>query len=302
MSNEIHHPHDGLFKASLSNIEVARDLLQTHLAPELVQQIDWDSLQLTNKSYIDEQLSQFHSDMVYACQLNGVDAYIYLFVEQQTEPERLLPFRLLEYNVKMCREHLNQGNKKLPLVVNLVLYSGKKTPYPYSGDIFDCFEAPDRARALMFKPLKLIDLGQLSEAELVQHGSADLLELLLKQGRERTFYKWLDAHPELVLALFEREYGMSGILYILDQEKAYPGDEVVKKLKSIIPSKEEDIMQAVRTIRQESIQQGIQQGMQTRDLEIAKRMLIKGEPQEKVVEFTNLTKAAVGKIARKLGL
>ena len=214
MAKHLHHPHDSLFKASLSNIEVAKDLLKAHLAPELVQQIDWNSLQLTNKSYIDEQLSQFHSDMVYACQLNGQDAYIYLFIEQQTEPEPLLPFRLLEYNVKMCREYINQGNKKLPLVVNLVLYSGEKTPYPHSVDIFDCFEAPDMARAMMFKPLALIDLGQLSEAELVQHGSADLLELLLKQSREHTFYKWLEEHPGLVLTLFERVYGVSGILYI----------------------------------------------------------------------------------------
>lgn len=97
MSIDIHHPHDSFFRASLSNLEVAQDLLKAHLAPELVQQIDWTSLQLTNKSYVDEQLSQFHSDMVYACQLNGGDAYIYLLIEQQTKPELLLPFRLLEY-------------------------------------------------------------------------------------------------------------------------------------------------------------------------------------------------------------
>lgn len=302
MSVVVHHPHDSFFRATLSNLEVAKDLLQAHLAPELVEQIDWNSLQLTNKSYIDEQLSQFHSDMVYSCVLNGQNTYIYLLIEQQTEPEPLLPLRLLEYNVKMCREHINQGNKKLPLVVNLVLYSGKKTPYPYSIDIYDCFEAPDKARAMMFKPLALIDLGQLSEEELSKHGSADMLELLLKQGQKRTFYKWLEEHPELVLALFERVYGYSGIVYILDQEKKYPGNDLVKKLKSISPSKEKDIMQAVRTIRQESMQQGMQQGMQARNLEIVERMLRLHLDVDTIQQATGLLKEEVLQLKKKLGL
>lgn len=78
----------------------------------------------------------------------------------------------------MMREHLKQGNNKLPFIANLVLYSGKQTPYPYSVDIYNCFESPDKARAMMFKPLALIDLGQMSEEELSRYGSADMLELL----------------------------------------------------------------------------------------------------------------------------
>ncbi len=182
---------------------MAKDLLKAHLAPEIAQEIDWSSLQITNKSYIDEQLSQFHSDMVYSCRLNGHEACLYTLIEHQTAPGPLLPLRLLEYNVKMSREYINQGNKKLPLVINLVPYSGKKTPYPYSLDVYDCFEAPDRARAVMFKPIALIDLGQKSEEELAKHGSADMLELLLKQSSQRAFLRWLEKHQAQVVFLKE---------------------------------------------------------------------------------------------------
>lgn len=310
MAIEIHHPHDSFFRSTLSNLGVAKDLLQAHLAPELVQQIDWSTLRLTNKSYVDEQLKHLQTDMVYACQLNGKDAYIYTLIEQQTKPDPLLAFRILEYNVTMIREHLKQGNKKLPLIANLVLYSGKQTPYPHSVDIFDCFEAPEKAREMMFKPLTLIDLGQLSEEELAKHGSADLLELLLKQSRERTFYEWLGEHPDFVIALLERVYSYSGIVYILDGEKKHDGQALIDKIISINPSKEEDIMQAVRTIREKSemvgekrgVRIGIQKGMQTRDIKIAKRMLMQEEPQEKIVEFTSLSKQEVTKLAKDLGL
>jgi predicted transposase YdaD len=225
MSNlTIHHPHNGFFKHSLSNLTVAKDFLQAHLSPAITQRIRWDSLRLSNKSYTDAKLEQLHSDVVYTCQLdNKQAAYIYILTEQQTTPDLLLPFRFLQYNVAMLTEHLAQNKKekkrqRLPSVLNLCLYTGQQTPYPYSVDIYDCFEDPILARAEMFKPLSLIDLGQMEEEALAKHGTADLLEMLLKQSRERTYFHWMQEHPEAMHKLLERCYGVSGIIYILGVE------------------------------------------------------------------------------------
>ena len=298
MAIDIHHPHDSFFRTSLGNLEVAQDLLKAHLAPELVQQIDWDTLQITNKSYVDEKLKHLQTDMVYSCQLNGQDAYIYTLIEQQTKPDPLLAFRILEYDVTMMREHLKQGNKKLPLIANLVLYSGRQTPYPYSVDIYDCFEAPGKAREMMFRRLKLIDLGQLSEEALLQHGSADFLELLLKQGRERTFYEWLERHPEHVLTLFERVYGVSGIVYILSEEDKYSGKAIVDKLKSINPAKEKEIMTAAQTL----IKEGEAIGIRRKQEEMAERMLLKGMDVYLIEDLTGLSANEIQQLSDKLGL
>ena len=143
MSKKIHHVHDGFFRVAMTNLKVAKDLLKAHLPKKLDKQIDWDTLQITNKSYVDENLKQTFSDMVYRCQINGRESYIYALIEHQTEPYFLLPFKVLEYNVMICREHIRQGHKELPLIANLVIYSGKKSPYPYSLDIYDCFQEVD---------------------------------------------------------------------------------------------------------------------------------------------------------------
>ena len=92
----IHHPHDGFFKHSLSNLTVAKDLLQAHLSPAITQRIQWDSLRLSNKSFTNEKLAQLHSDLVYSCQIDNKSAYIYIMVEQQTKPDPLLAFRFLQ--------------------------------------------------------------------------------------------------------------------------------------------------------------------------------------------------------------
>ena len=173
----------------------------------------------------------------------------------------------------MLREHLSQGNSQLPVVVNLVLYSGKKSPYPYSVDIYDCFEDPVLARAMMFKPLDLIDLGQLREEELLQHSTADLLELLLKQSHKRTFLSWMKAHPELMIKLLERYYGISGIVYILGVEHKHSAEELIEALAKIQPNKKEDIMTAAQQLMQQGRQEGMQQGEQNKALAIARNML-----------------------------
>jgi hypothetical protein len=48
----------------------------------------------------------------------------------------------------------------------------------------------------MFKPLSLIDLGQIEDDELAKNGTADPLEMLLKRSREITFLKWIAKHAE----------------------------------------------------------------------------------------------------------
>ena len=287
MSNlTIHHPHDSFFKHALSDVTVAKDLLQAHLSPSITQRIKWDTLNLSNKSYIDQKLSQLHSDVVYACQIDDKSAYIYILIEQQTTPDPLLPFRFLQYNVALLTEHLSQRedkNKKglLPVIMNLCLYSGKQTPYPYSVDIHDCFEDASLASAEMFKPLSLIDLGQLSEEELKRHGTADLMELLLKQGRERTFLKWIDEHVEEIKKLLDGHYGISGIHYILGVEKQHSFKEVLDALKAIAPYKEEKIMTAAQQLGREYEKKGLKEGKEKGLKEGKERGLKEGIQQEK---------------------
>ena len=160
------------------------------------------------------------------------------------------------------REHLEQGHKQLPLIINLCLYAGQASPYPHSTDIYDCFEAPLLARREMFKPLQLIDLTVLSEEELTHHGEADLVEILLKHGVERAFLSWIKANRDLVARLLNRIYGESGVVYILATDGKNNAQELIKAIIGAAPDKSNIIMTAAQQLRQEGIQQGMEQGIQ----------------------------------------
>ncbi|MFM7516001.1 MAG: Rpn family recombination-promoting nuclease/putative transposase [Pirellula sp.] len=49
--------------------QAARDLIQTHLPSDLVSALDLDSLELQKDSFIDEELRESYSDLLYSVQL-----------------------------------------------------------------------------------------------------------------------------------------------------------------------------------------------------------------------------------------
>ena len=148
---KIHDLHKGFFRDSLSDLTVAKDLLQAHLSPEISKRIQWDSLRLNNKSYTDEKPTQPRCDLVYTCKLDKDDDDLYILVEHQNTPDLLLPFRFLQYKVAILTEYLTQNKHKdrkikLPIILSLCIYTGKETPYPYSLDTYDCFQDPALTR------------------------------------------------------------------------------------------------------------------------------------------------------------
>ena len=99
MKNPIlHNPHDALFKAAVKDKEVAIDLLKKNLPSLWLDKIDLSSIKLENSSFISEEMSESHSDVVYSTSINGNRGYVYLLVEAQSTCDKEMAMRLWEYN------------------------------------------------------------------------------------------------------------------------------------------------------------------------------------------------------------
>ena len=299
----LRQPHDVFFKKGMGDVGVATHLLQGHLPQDIQSLLDWGTMQYVNKSMVKDRLSQLHADIVWRCSAqDDSDMHTYTLVEHQSTPDRLLPFRVTQYDVALIEQHLEQQYKDLPIINNLCLYAGKKTPYPYSIDLYDCFKDPALARKYMGKPFRLIlvDLNNFSEAELAKHGTADMLQILLKRGIERDFLPWIKSNPDMILRLFERSYGISGIYYMLGVEEKSNPEELVEAISLIIPEKEEEIMTAAQKLWNRGMQEGEQKGKvsgrQESKLDIAKKMLGEKLPKVQISRLTGLNLGQIDKI------
>ncbi|EGY29122.1 putative protein (putative transposase or invertase), partial [Candidatus Regiella insecticola 5.15] len=183
--SSISKPHDALFKRSLQHKQIMVDWLRAHLPKHIMALIDITTLALASNEYIPQWPDTLYSDLVYSCKIGGHPGYIYLASEHQNQPDKMMAFRHLCYSVELMSNHLKQGHKKLPIVLPLVIYHGSTSPYPYSTEIWDCFDSPELAKTLALKSFQLIDLTVMSDEEINQHGLASVMEILFKHYRQR---------------------------------------------------------------------------------------------------------------------
>jgi predicted transposase/invertase (TIGR01784 family) len=93
--------HDVFFKQTFSIKEHAVDYLRHVLPDEINDGVDYSSLCLENSSYVDDQLSEHFSDMVYSCFYGKIIIKVALLFEHKSYPDHNLPRQLNKYMVKI---------------------------------------------------------------------------------------------------------------------------------------------------------------------------------------------------------
>ncbi|MEG0171809.1 MAG: Rpn family recombination-promoting nuclease/putative transposase, partial [Acinetobacter sp.] len=131
-------PHDAAFRQFLANPDVARDFMQIHLPDELCALCDLSTLKLESGTFVEEDLRQYASDILWSMKTtSGDDGYIHLLLEHQSTADKNMAFRQMRYAIAAMQRHLEAGHKTLPLVIPVLFYHGKQSPYPCSTHWLD---------------------------------------------------------------------------------------------------------------------------------------------------------------------
>jgi len=212
MNSIIVTPHDRIFKASLKNIKVAREYFEKYLPEKALKAINLNVLEPCPEIYVNQYLELSESDMVYKTQISGETGYICLAAEHQSTDEVFMPFRMLKYDVAIWQFHKDQNpkSKKLPLIINLVFYSGKK-PYQNSTDFKDLLNAPkELVEAFWATPFTLIQAQNIPDDQLLLQKYAGIFMYFMKYIHEPDFLPYLKVVLPLLKAIDEE----NGVQYI----------------------------------------------------------------------------------------
>jgi predicted transposase YdaD len=143
MSSQIANVHDAFFKRVLSDPRVADTFLREHLPPEVLELLTCDPPEWVPGSYVDEELRQHHSDLLFRVQLNsGQDAFAYILMEHKSSPDAAARLQLLRYIARILVTWHEQHDKRLPLppVLPLVVHQGPGN-WEFSHEFVDLFGA-----------------------------------------------------------------------------------------------------------------------------------------------------------------
>ncbi|MEW6381744.1 MAG: Rpn family recombination-promoting nuclease/putative transposase [bacterium] len=275
-SEFLNHPHDAFVKEVLSRKENARDFFSNYLPDRIRALIDLDSLDICKDSFIEQELREYFSDLLYCLKLSGDQVeqpgYLYLLLEHKSTPQHWIAFHLLRYQVKIWELYLKQNKKvrKLPPVIPMVLYHGR-TRWRVSTRFFDIIlnsreelrvfipdfsylvydfspYGKDRVRGMAFLQVFLLLLKYIHHPDLLNH-----LHTILPPFLKDTSQSWPQLMDRLLIILH--------YLFNATDKDRVSVDELKEIIEENLP-KDKDKEGIVMTLAEHLIQQGLQQGLQ----------------------------------------
>lgn len=177
-------PHDALFKSVFQQPEHAAAELQHVLPTAQATAIDWTTLALEPGSYVDEDLADQHSDLLFSAEARGSHqrVFVYLLFEHQSSPEPKMALRLLSYMVSIWKRFSDSDKESaLPLIVPAVLahVSGGWTAPTRFSDLFSANVGALADTVLPDFAYAVDDLGRTDDTDLRKRAVANQARLAL---------------------------------------------------------------------------------------------------------------------------
>ena len=139
----VNDPHDKYFRAVMQHTLIAKQFLHWFLPKHIKDILDWDSLSLSDNTYVDASLNKSISDVVFDCRYQLKDdsdeqfqhSKIVILIEHQSSPERFMPIRVYNYFFSLLNrfaqdDTYDKNTKLLPAIYPMVFYHGQTKRYP----------------------------------------------------------------------------------------------------------------------------------------------------------------------------
>ena len=200
------------------------------------------------------------------------------------------------------QRHLEAGHKTLPLVIPILFYQGRRSPYPYSMNWLDNFVDPQLAGKIYSQNFPLVDITVIADDEIMQHRSMAALTLIQKHIRQRDLTRLFDKLAGLLTRNHSSGQQVIALVnYMLQAGKAQDARTLLFEMAQHAPQYGDELMTLAEQLKQEGRTEGIQQGIQEGILEgmhtgereasrkIAQAMLKKGISVADIIEMTGIT-------------
>jgi len=263
------NPHDKLFRETWSDLAVAQSFLRHYLPQEVLTVTDLGTLEICKDSFVEKELREYFSDMLYKVRLADAPGYVYILFEHKSYEEKLIHLQLLEYMLKIWQLALKQDKKTaLPVVIPLVLYHGR---FPWAGEtrLSSLLTGPSDVLADYIPDFRFVlyDLARFSDEEIKGAVLARVVMLIFKHIFDPDVAEKLPGIFSLMRELMEKETGLQYIeavmRYLFHTIDDMSADQIKAIVEQSLTAKEGDfIMTLAEKLRQEGFEKGIRQGME----------------------------------------
>ena len=285
----IKNPHDTLFKRTLGDKEVAKDFLENYLPDNILKEVDLTTINIAKDSFVDKELEESFSDILYNVNINERDGYIYLLFEHKSYLDKMTPVQLLGYITDIWELHANQSKEdKLPPIIPILIYHGNES-WRFGDQLIELIDDISESISDYIPNYKYLvyDFSGYSDSEIKGEIKLRLFLKLLSHIFADNFEKGLKEVLPLMNKLKKKSTGMeyieTVIKYILNVGEEISLDELNKKAKNISSEGSEFIMTIAEKLieegkevgREEGREEGRKEGREEGKKEAMREMVIK---------------------------
>ena len=299
--NQLNNPHDTFFKKTLEDVSVVKGFISNYLSAETVRMIDLNSLEAAKGNFVDDDLREFFTDMLFKVNLNQQEARLYFLFEHKSKVHQDISLQLLGYMLNIWKLAAKQTPGKLPVIIPLLIYHGRYQ-WNVGLSLSDLLQQipPSVQKHVPDYEYVLFDLSRFSEEDIKGGIKGKLffevLSNILKEGFSERVVRILELINELEKKEGAVDYIETVILYILEVRDDLTVEKIIEISREHNLGKENLIMSIAERLRSE----GMEKGMEKEKVRTARKMLMKGMPVDEVVELTEMSKEAVLKLTLKI--
>lgn len=300
---EVNNPHDRLIRETFQDKKEAATFFKNTLSIEVVKLLDLENLELSESSFVSEELKQEQTDLLFQIPLrSGNKSNVYLLFEHKSYLENTIYIQLLGYMTEIYRNQQRNG-EKLSVVIPFVFYHGEKE-WKLGNQFLDQFVLTSQETGILkdFIPDFKIDLFDLKKVELKEKLESITFQVTLgivqriREG-DLDFISHLPGLFSLLLEIEEESKRVAILrkllLYIYWVRDLKPSEFKVIFQRSKLEKYEELTVTTAEKLISEGVKQGIEkgieQGIEKEKLKTADKMLGKGMDLKTVLEITGLT-------------
>ena len=306
----IHHEHDKIMKKILSNKKEAVKFINRTV--NLQNKVTQESIEIYNKEYITDSLEIRQADVIYKLKNNN----IFFLIEHQSKVDYSIPYRILEYKTEILKynvdkERMKQKDYKMPLIIAIVLYTGKES-WKVEQEFLQVQEEcstylKEKLGISSFYILE--DINKISEEELLE--SNNFLEKIfllekskskedLKENFIKIIQKLKREEQEGKITKEDKEEFEENIIKILlpkiGQEEIK--EQIEKNEEGVEEKMELAVTRMIAKENQAIRTKSKREGMTQKSIEIAKKLFEIHMTAEEVKQITGLTEKEMAKLKK----
>jgi predicted transposase/invertase (TIGR01784 family) len=299
----LHNKFNSIMMRLFAYPRMIKDMLIFFIGEPWVSKLDLDTVEDLSKDFISpKELDDFQSDMLWKIKLkdNKEEIFIYIHTEFQSTPDRLMPFRFLNYQYLVYDKIMDmrkkeEKDKKLPFVLPVLFYHGSNK-WNFETDISKLIEIPINEALEYIPSFKFFKIminektyEELSKYESVLAANFACNNVKSKEEFTNALWKVSDLLKSTIPKEQQLKLSEDIAKYLSFISK---GRVSTRTIIDIINLYEEDKMTLAQLFEQEEqkgMEKGIEKGIEKKAIETAIKMLKEGVDIAFISRITDLS-------------